>query len=149
MAVSGLYFYHMKSPKLIIGIAVIAVVIIGAIAIVATSNKTDQSSPEPTTSAIRETTNPDSKTPATNPPSSGVKTYSMADVAAHGSKTDCYTAISGKVYNLTSWISRHPGGSRAILSICGKDGTSAFTSQHGGQARPEQELASFYIGDLK
>lgn len=141
----------MKSPKLIIGIAVIAVLIIGTIAIVATSNKSDQYSSEPLTSAVHETTNPESQssTATPSPTNSGTKAYSMADISTHNSQADCYTTIGGKVYNLTSWISKHPGGSRAILSICGKDGTAAFTSQHGGQARPERELASFYIGDLK
>jgi hypothetical protein len=36
----------------------------------------------------------------------------------------------------------------AILSLCGKDGTVAFNAQHGGQGRPETELASFKIGTL-
>lgn len=75
-------------------------------------------------------------------------TYTMADVAAHDSAASCYAAVGGSVYDLTSWISRHPGGERAILSLCGTDGTAAFTAQHGGQARPEQTLASFKIGTL-
>ncbi|MEI7709620.1 MAG: cytochrome b5 domain-containing protein [bacterium] len=46
-------------------------------------------------------------------------------------------------------MSAHPGGSQAILYLCGIDGTKAFNDQHGGQARPERELASFVIGKLK
>ena len=75
--------------------------------------------------------------------------YSMADVAAANIKTKCWTAIGGNVYDLTSWITQHPGGQGAILSLCGKDGTAAFNAQHGGQARPEQELKSLLIGTLK
>jgi len=52
------------------------------------------------------------------------------------------------VYDLTKWIARHPGGQREILAICGRDGSSAFNGQHGGDARPEQLLAGFEIGTL-
>ncbi len=76
------------------------------------------------------------------------KIYTLNDVAAHTDRTSCWTAIDGKVYDLTSFIGQHPGGPFRILSICGKDGSVAFNSQHGGQARPESELKSLYIGDL-
>jgi hypothetical protein len=32
--------------------------------------------------------------------------------------------------------------------ICGKDGSSAFDSQHGGEKKPEKILAGFQIGTL-
>ena len=76
-------------------------------------------------------------------------TYSLSDVATHNSSTNCWTTINGSVYNLTPWINRHPGGKQAIISLCGIDGTQAFNDQHGGQARPEQELKSFLVGKLK
>ena len=73
----------------------------------------------------------------------------MTEVTRANSKAKCWTAIGGKVYDLTDWIAQHPGGERAILSICGKDGTTAFNAQHGGQSRPAQELKSFLVGTLK
>jgi len=72
----------------------------------------------------------------------------MADVAKHASATDCWSAVSGNVYDLTSWISQHPGGSGPIVGMCGKDGTAGFEGQHAGQGRPAQELASFLVGPL-
>lgn len=81
-------------------------------------------------------------------PAPGAKTYTMADVAKHNSGTSCWTAINGGVYDVTSWINQHPGGAQAILSLCGIDGSAAFNGQHGGQARPESELATFKIGTL-
>lgn len=77
------------------------------------------------------------------------KTYSMTDVQAANSASNCLTVVSGTVYDLTAWISKHPGGDKAILSICGMDGTSAFQNQHGGQMRPEQVLSGFEVGVLK
>ena len=78
-----------------------------------------------------------------------VSSYSLSDVANHKSTSDCWTTIGGKVYNLTSFINQHPGGSSAILSLCGKDGTAAFNQKHGGQARPATELINLLVGNLK
>lgn len=72
----------------------------------------------------------------------------MADVSTHASTASCWTVVNNTVYDVTKWILRYPGGTRAILGLCGKDGTAAFTGQHGGQARPESELVSFKIGKL-
>ena len=87
-------------------------------------------------------------TPATAVVPTTATTYTMAQVATANSAAKCWTVISGKVYNLTSWIAQHPGGEGAILSICGKDGTAAFNNQHGGQGKPEQILSTFLIGTL-
>jgi cytochrome b involved in lipid metabolism len=89
---------------------------------------------------------------ANTPSSSGTTdastSYSMSDVQQHKDGTSCWTAINGNVYDVTKWINQHPGGANAILSLCGTDGSSAFNDQHGGQRRPENELASFKIGTL-
>jgi cytochrome b involved in lipid metabolism len=81
-------------------------------------------------------------------PSSIPSGYTMADVAQHNSQSSCWTVVNGSVYDLTAFIGQHPGGPGAIVSLCGIDGTDAFTGKHGGQPRPEQELASLKIGTL-
>lgn len=75
--------------------------------------------------------------------------FTMAEVEAHASEESCYTTIDGKVYDVTSFISKHPGGDRNILKICGSDGTSLFEGQHGGQEDAENTLDEFYIGELE
>ncbi len=91
-------------------------------------------------------------------PSSAISTpssnasYPMTEVAKHNSVSDCWTAISGDVYNLTSFISQHPGGPQAIISICGQDGTTAFNTQGGRGAHSPSAtnvLKNFWIGKLK
>jgi cytochrome b involved in lipid metabolism len=86
---------------------------------------------------------------ANNPTPSASTIYTMADVQKHNSGASCWTAIDGNVYDVTSWITQHPGGEAPILSLCGIDGSAAFNNQHGGQGRPAAELASFIIGTLK
>lgn len=77
------------------------------------------------------------------------QSYTMSDVAQHKDKTSCWTAINGNVYDLTSFVEKHPGGSMRILSICGADGSQAFNGQHGTKSRPNNELDSLYIGMLQ
>jgi cytochrome b involved in lipid metabolism len=72
----------------------------------------------------------------------------MAQVAANNSAASCWSVIDDNVYNLTVWINSHPGGIGAILSLCGKDGTSAFKAQHENQSSPTARLASFKLGPL-
>ena len=75
-------------------------------------------------------------------------TYTMADVKKHAKPASCWSVINGNVYDLTKWINRHPGGTSVIISLCGRDGSSMFNGQHGGQNRPANELAGFKIGKL-
>jgi predicted heme/steroid binding protein len=145
----------MKNKWVIAGIAI--VIIIAGIVVFKSKPSTpvDQSNVEvvddttvPTTDATTgEVVTP---TPVTTgiTAAPGAKTFTLADVAKHNSQSSCYSAVNGVVYDLTSWITRHPGGEREILSICGKDGSSAFNGQHSGQGKPETMLASFKIGTL-
>ena len=74
--------------------------------------------------------------------------YSIIDIQKHNNPSDCWTAINDKVYNLTEWINKHPGGAKEIISLCGIDGSLGYNAQHGGKRKPANELANFLIGDL-
>jgi len=74
--------------------------------------------------------------------------YTMAQVKTNNTAKSCWTAIDGFVYDLTSWISAHPGGSGAILFLCGTDGSNAYKAQHEQQARPAVRLESYKLGPL-
>lgn len=81
-------------------------------------------------------------------PTTAGKTYTMADVQAHASATSCWTAIDGKVYDVTSWEAKHPGGQQRIVGLCGTDGAAAYHGQHGTQTKAAQILGSYEIGTL-
>ena len=85
------------------------------------------------------------QTPAPEPVESK---YSMANIAKNDSTSSCWAAISGKAYDLTDWISEHPGGAGAIVSICGTDATSVFQGKHGGQSGPASSLSAYLLGDV-
>ena len=81
-------------------------------------------------------------------PEETVNGYSLTQVSERNSAAECWVVIDGGVYDLTQWIRSHPGGSGAILNLCGKDGTASFTSQHGGQARPSSTLDGYFLAPL-
>jgi len=74
-------------------------------------------------------------------------TYTLAEISTHNNASDCYAAINGSVYNLTSFVGNHPGG-QAILKICGTDGSAVFSAQHGGGPQQAAILATLKIGTL-
>lgn len=78
-----------------------------------------------------------------------IQGYTLEEVSIHNSQSDCWSAINGSVYDLTSWVSRHPGGEQAILNLCGTDGSTAFNAKHGGQKKQADTLSGLKIGELK
>ena len=84
-------------------------------------------------------------TPVVTPSPTG---YTMAQVRANNTAKSCWTAIDGYVYNLTNWISAHPGGSGAIMFLCGTDGSNAFKAQHENQSKPAVRLDTYRLGPL-
>jgi hypothetical protein len=106
---------------------------------------TVSATPTPTVTATPTPTVSATPTPTPTPVVTG---YTMAQVRANNTAKSCWTAIDGYVYNLTNWISAHPGGSGAILFLCGTDGTNAFKAQHENQTKPAIRLDGYRIGPL-
>ena len=73
--------------------------------------------------------------------------FTAAEVAKHGSKTDCYLIIKSTVYDVTSYIGVHPGGAGEITNRCGGEVTGIFTSIHSNAAW--NLLGSYAIGTLQ
>lgn len=74
---------------------------------------------------------------------------SIEQVAEHNTANDCRTIVNNNVYDVTSWISQHPGWTEAIEQLCGTDGSELFNNQHGGMEPQEQTLETFQIGELE
>jgi len=88
--------------------------------------------------------------PLVTPPGTQV-TLNMAEIAKHNSPSDCWLLISGKVYNVTSFLNAHPGGAGTITPHCGQEATQAFNTKDIGRPHSSSAaamLASYYIGDF-
>jgi cytochrome b involved in lipid metabolism len=83
-------------------------------------------------------------TAATAPAASGL--YTAAQVATHATATDCWSIVSGGVYNLTTWIGQHPGGPGVIKAMCGTDGSASFNSMHSSSATAKAALDKLKVG---
>jgi cytochrome b involved in lipid metabolism len=73
------------------------------------------------------------------------KSYTATEVATHANSESCWLILDKKIYDVTSFIGKHPGG-ESILRGCWKDATQMF-SRHPESAKAMKE--QFYIGDLK
>ena len=73
-------------------------------------------------------------------------TFRWEEIQKHNLRTDKWLVIDRKVYNITKWSSRHPGGQRVIGHYAGEDATvrawglSRHPSplQEGGRSRGSQ-----------
>jgi cytochrome b involved in lipid metabolism len=57
-----------------------------------------------------------------------IQSYTKTEIAIHNNATDCWTIVNNNVYDITSYIPRHPGGNDILLA-CGTDGTTLFTQR--------------------
>lgn len=53
--------------------------------------------------------------------------YTLEDIKQHRTEDDAWTAIQGKVYNITPYLKFHPGGVKDLMRIAGRDGTKLFS----------------------
>ncbi len=93
-------------------------------------------------------------TPPLNPPSdtppSDPNLISQSTLGQHASRDDCWVAYNGKVYDITSYLPRHPGGTNRILTYCGSatEFENAFTRQHGTSKVSVLMNVGTFIGDF-
>ncbi|PIN99687.1 hypothetical protein COT72_05425 [archaeon CG10_big_fil_rev_8_21_14_0_10_43_11] len=78
--------------------------------------------------------------------------YSANEVAVHNSVQDCWMIINQNVYDVTAYVSAHPGGP-TILDGCGIDATELFETRPSGSGTPHSQgarniLARYFIGTL-
>ena len=77
------------------------------------------------------------------------RTISKAEVARHDTPKDCWVYIGRAVYNMTSYLPRHPGGADEITPFCGGNARAAFADEHAGDANALRGMATLKIGRLK
>eukprot|EP00428_Durinskia_dybowskii_P014997 CAMPEP_0170220062 /NCGR_PEP_ID=MMETSP0116_2-20130129/9720_1 /TAXON_ID=400756 /ORGANISM="Durinskia baltica, Strain CSIRO CS-38" /LENGTH=618 /DNA_ID=CAMNT_0010470743 /DNA_START=75 /DNA_END=1928 /DNA_ORIENTATION=+ len=76
------------------------------------------------------------------------KNVPLSEVNRHCTPSDCWFAIEGKVFDLTEFVDRHPGGPTTVLKHAGKDVTKMFLDIHKGVKYEQYLRPEAYIGDL-
>ncbi|XP_014849329.1 fatty acid desaturase 2-like [Poecilia latipinna] len=74
--------------------------------------------------------------------------YTWEEVQKHRSRNDQWLVVNRKVYNISQWVKRHPGGSRVIGHYAGEDATEVFAAFHPDQKFVQKFLKPLLIGEL-
>lgn len=72
--------------------------------------------------------------------------FTWEELAKHNTRDNAYIAVRGKVYDVTNFISRHPGGEDTLLLAAGRDATQIFEMYHSFAVR--DVLPKFQVGIL-
>uniref|UniRef100_A0A0K0D0W5 Cytochrome b5 heme-binding domain-containing protein n=1 Tax=Angiostrongylus cantonensis TaxID=6313 RepID=A0A0K0D0W5_ANGCA len=83
-----------------------------------------------------------------------LRTIPMSEVEQHSNEESCWIIINGKgypqmylplfqVYDVTTFLSEHPGGAEAIMEFAGKDATVAF--EDVGHSKDAGEMTEEYL----
>uniref|UniRef100_A0A674ABJ3 Fatty acid desaturase 2 n=1 Tax=Salmo trutta TaxID=8032 RepID=A0A674ABJ3_SALTR len=78
----------------------------------------------------------------------GSAVYTWEEVQRHSHRGDQWLVIDRKVYNITQWAKRHPGGIRVISHFAGEDATDAFSAFHPDPNFVRKFLKPLLIGEL-
>lgn len=111
----------------------------------ATVKPSASATPSPSQSATQSPSPTKSATPSAT---TALTKLTLEEVKKHASSTSCWSIVYENVFDLTKWITKHPGGAEKIRAICGKDGTSSFESQHAGDGGAANQLSSYFLGKL-
>ncbi|KAJ3294255.1 hypothetical protein HK104_003791 [Borealophlyctis nickersoniae] len=63
------------------------------------------------------------------------RTIPWSEISRHTSESDCWIVLNNKVYDVSRFLSQHPGGAKPILLNAGGDATEEFESIHDDMAR--------------
>ncbi|WFD42880.1 cytochrome-b5 reductase [Malassezia psittaci] len=53
-----------------------------------------------------------------------------SELKQHNTRSDAWTALEGKIYNISPYLRFHPGGTDTLMRVAGRDGTRLFYLTH-------------------
>ncbi|XP_066893561.1 acyl-CoA 6-desaturase isoform X3 [Kogia breviceps] len=77
-----------------------------------------------------------------------IPTFRWEEIQKHSLRTDQWLVIDRKVYNITEWAHRHPGGHRVIGHCAGEDATDVFLAFHRNLDFVRKFMKPLLIGEL-
>ncbi|KAJ3917614.1 FMN-dependent dehydrogenase-domain-containing protein [Lentinula edodes] len=74
--------------------------------------------------------------------------WSIEEVSKHRDSRSCWIVIRNEVYDVTEFLSKHPGGPSIILKYAGRDATSAYEPIHPSDAIQQYLSSAQRLGPL-
>ncbi|KAK0208354.1 hypothetical protein DFS33DRAFT_1371792 [Desarmillaria ectypa] len=74
--------------------------------------------------------------------------FTLQQVAEHNTASSCWVIIKDSVYDVTDFLSEHPGGAQIVLKYAGKDATLAYEPIHPPDALERNLPPSKHLGPL-
>lgn len=65
----------------------------------------------------------------------------LSQLPQHNKTSDCWIAVSGHLYDITSFFGSHPGGDVLLAKHCGTDATTAYDTKDADSGRAHSEGA--------
>ncbi|KAM7085280.1 fatty acid desaturase 2-like protein FADS2B isoform 1-T1 [Molossus nigricans] len=81
-------------------------------------------------------------------PRKSLNLYSWQEIQRHNQEADQWLVINRKVYDVTGWADRHPGGRRVLHHFSGEDATDVFRAMHLDLDIVRLYLKPLLIGEL-
>ena len=84
-------------------------------------------------------------------PVAEVRTYTLEEVAKHNTQQDCWMAIEGKVYDLSTYVPKHPTPPSVLVPWCGKEATEGMRTKGYGRDHSQfawDAMAEYLIGEF-
>jgi delta8-fatty-acid desaturase len=73
--------------------------------------------------------------------------HSIEDVAKHNTRESLWIIVDGRVYDITRYVDKHPGGYLPLLDMAGKDCTDVFANYHAARVYKHM-LPPHLIGEV-
>lgn len=77
-----------------------------------------------------------------------MSTWTLDQVAQHGSPESCWVIIKNYVYDVTEFLPEHPGGAKIILKYAGRDATVVYVPIHPPDALEKSLPSTKHLGSL-
>ncbi|XP_052814763.1 acyl-CoA 6-desaturase-like [Mya arenaria] len=77
------------------------------------------------------------------------KVIPWSEIETHNNRNDSWVVILGRVYNVTNFMKKHPGGARLLGSYAGQDATDVWTGMHNDKDFVGKFMKPLYIGDAE
>jgi cytochrome b involved in lipid metabolism len=123
----------------------IVIFILAGVFIISLNLPDTSSSQKQSPTLVSANSSPQNLEPPINTDSS--KGITLQNLSKHNSKSDCWIVYNNQVYDITSYLPRHPGGPSTITPTCGNTKfDSAFQGYHGTSYESRLLNAAVYIG---